>query len=63
VAQTYLGLTGGGVSSLAVWRPILVASAVGLVLWPLLAMLGGLVPALHAARLPVIQALYETTPA
>jgi putative ABC transport system permease protein len=63
VAQTYLGLTGGGVSSLAVWRPLLVASAVGLALWPLLAMLGGLVPALHAARLPVIQALYETTPA
>jgi putative ABC transport system permease protein len=63
MARPYLGLTGGGVSSLAAWRPLLSASAAGLALWPLLAMLGGLGPALHAARLPVIQALSETTPA
>ena len=62
VARAYLGLTGVGVSSLAAWLPLLVASLAGLALWPLLAMLGGLGPALHAARLPVIQALYETTP-
>jgi putative ABC transport system permease protein len=60
VARAYLGLTGEGASSLTGWLPLLVASGVGLVLWPLLAMLGGLVPAIHAARLPVIQALYET---
>jgi putative ABC transport system permease protein len=62
VARVYLGLTGEGVSSLAAWVPLLAASAIGLALWPLLAMLGGLGPALYAARLPVIQALYETTP-
>jgi putative ABC transport system permease protein len=62
VARAYLGLPGEGVSSLAAWLPLLVASAAGLALWPLLAMLGGLGPALHAARLPVVQALYETTP-
>jgi putative ABC transport system permease protein len=61
-ARVYLGLTGEGVSSLAAWAPLLAASAIGLALWPLLAMLGGLGPALYAARLPVIQALYETTP-
>jgi putative ABC transport system permease protein len=61
VARAYLGLTGGA-SSLVAWLPLLVASAAGLALWPLLAMLGGLSPALHAAKLPVIRALYETTP-
>jgi putative ABC transport system permease protein len=62
VARAYLGLTGEGMSSLAAWVPLLVASAAGAVLWPPLAMLGGLGPAIHAARLPVIQALYETRP-
>jgi putative ABC transport system permease protein len=62
VARAYLGLTGEGVSSLAAWLPLLVASAAGLALWPLLAMLGGLVPSFHAAGLPVVQALYEATP-
>ena len=62
VARVYLGLTGEEVSSLAAWVPLLAASAIGLALWPLLAMLGGLAPALHAARQPVIQALYETPP-
>ena len=61
VARAYLGLTAGGVSSLAAWLPLILASAAGLALWPLLAMLGGLGPALHVARLPVIRALYETT--
>ncbi len=37
-------------------------AGLGLVLGPLLVMVGGLGPALHAARLPVVQALYETTP-
>ena len=61
-AQVCLGLTGEGVSSLAAWAPLLAASAIGLALWPLLAMLGGLGSALYAARLPVIQAWYETAP-
>jgi len=61
VARAHLGLAVGGVPSLAAWLPLLVASAAGLTLWPLLAMLGGLGPTLHAAQLPVIQALYETT--
>ena len=59
VGRTYLGLTGGGASSLATWFPLLAASAAELVLGPLLAILGGLGPALHAARLPVIQALHD----
>jgi putative ABC transport system permease protein len=62
VARTYLGFTGEGMSFLSAWLPLLGASAAGLALWPLLAMLGGVVPALHVARLPVIQALYETAP-
>lgn len=59
-ARTYLGLPAEGAPSPEAWLPLLAASAVGLVLWPLLAMLGGLIPAQHTARLPVIQALYET---
>ena len=58
VAPSYLGLAGGAAPSLVAWLPLVVASVVGMVLWPLLAMLGGLAPALHAARLPVIGALY-----
>jgi putative ABC transport system permease protein len=62
VAAAPLSLTGGGMASLAGWLPLLVASLAGLALWPLLAVLGGLGPAIHVARLPVIQALYETAP-
>jgi putative ABC transport system permease protein len=61
-ARAYLGLAAGEASSLTAWLPLLAASGAGLALWPLLAMLGGLVPALRAARLPVVQALYDTTP-
>ncbi len=63
VARAYLGLAGEGTASLAAWLPLLATSAAGLVLWPLLAMLAALAPAMHASRLPVIQALYETAPA
>jgi len=45
--------------TLAAWFCLLAA---GLALWPLLSMLGGLAPALHASRLPVIKALYENPP-
>jgi len=62
VARAYLGLAAWDVPSLTTWMPLLVASGIGLALWPLLTMLGGLGPALHAARLPVMQALRETTP-
>jgi putative ABC transport system permease protein len=62
LARTYLGLSGSATPSLAGWLPLLVASVVGLALWPPLAMLSGLPPALHAARLPVVQALAETFP-
>ncbi len=62
VARTHLGLAAGQASSLAAWLPLLVGSGLGLALWPLLAMLGGLAPALQASRQPVIQALYETRP-
>jgi hypothetical protein len=63
VARAYLGLAGEGTSSLAAWLPLLAASAASLVLWPLLAMLAALAPAMHASHLPVIQALYEAAPA
>jgi putative ABC transport system permease protein len=59
VARTYLGLSPGGTISVTSWLPLIAASAAGLALWPLLAMLGGLAAALHAARLPIVQALYE----
>jgi len=59
LARSYLGLTihpaYPSTSSPAGWLPLLVASAAGLILWPLLAMAGGIGPALHAARLPVVQ--------
>jgi len=61
VARAYLGLA-GDVSPLAAWLPLCAASAVSLALCPLLAMLGGLLPAWQAARLPVVQALYEAVP-
>jgi putative ABC transport system permease protein len=44
----------------AAWLPLLMASLIGLVTWPLLAMLGGLAAAVHAAGLTVIRALYAT---
>jgi hypothetical protein len=61
IARSTLGLTREGVSTLAAWRPLIAATVAGLALWPLLAMAGALAPAHHAARLPVVQALYETT--
>jgi putative ABC transport system permease protein len=62
VVRTHLGLAGEGMASLAGWLSLLAASMAGLVFWPLLTMLGGLLPALHTARLPVIQALHEIAP-
>jgi putative ABC transport system permease protein len=62
VVRTHLGLAAEGMASLSAWLPLLAASIAGLALWPLLTMLGGLLPALHTARLPVIQALYEIAP-
>jgi len=59
VAQAHLGFSGEGVSSLAAWLPLMVATLASWVLWPMLTMLGGLAPALHASRLPVIRALYQ----
>jgi putative ABC transport system permease protein len=61
VARFTLGLSGEVASTLAAWWPLIAATVAGLALWPLLAMVGALTPALHAARLPVIQALHETT--
>jgi hypothetical protein len=61
-ARAYLGLAGWEASAPTAWLPLLAASGAGLALWPLLAMMGGLGPALHAARLPVVQALYDTPP-
>jgi putative ABC transport system permease protein len=63
VARACLGLAGEGTASLAAWLPLLAASAASLVLWPLLAILAALVPAMQGSRLPVIQALSETAPA
>jgi putative ABC transport system permease protein len=61
VARSTLGLTREGASTLTAWLPLLMATVAGLALWPLLAMAGALIPALHAARLPIVQALHETT--
>jgi putative ABC transport system permease protein len=44
------------------WLSLAVASLAGLLLWPLLAMLGALAPAMRAARLPVILAVGEAAP-
>jgi putative ABC transport system permease protein len=57
LARRYLGLSVEGASPLATWAPLAVTSAAGLMLWPMLTMLGGLGAAWRAARLPVIQAL------
>ena len=62
LARSQLGLGREASSALAAWFPLLAASLIGLALWPLLSMLGGLAPALHASRLPVIKALYENPP-
>ena len=59
LARSHLGLGREASSALAAWFPLLATSLMGLALWPLLSMLGGLAPALHASRLPVIKALYE----
>jgi putative ABC transport system permease protein len=62
VARSRLGLGGEGTVSLAAWLPLIATSAAALVLWPALAMLGGWIPARHAARLPVVEALYKAAP-
>jgi len=60
LARAHLGLPGGERAALAPWLPLIAASAIGLILWPVLAALGALAPAAHASRLPVVQALGET---
>jgi putative ABC transport system permease protein len=59
VAGPSLGLSGADLGGWAVWRPLLTASAAGLMAWPLLAAVGAALPAMAVARLPVIQSLYE----
>jgi putative ABC transport system permease protein len=59
VGRTYWGLSTTGVASAAAWVPLSVASVAGVALWPLLAMLGGLGAAWHAARQPVLEAVQE----
>jgi putative ABC transport system permease protein len=59
LASHVLGLTGATLSGWGAWRPLLVASAGGLLACPLLAMFGAVLPALAVVRIPVIQALYE----
>jgi putative ABC transport system permease protein len=63
VARAYLGLSGHAAALPGAWLPLVEASVAGMALWPLLATLGGLIPAVQAARLPVVRALYEATPA
>ena len=63
LARAYLGLAGEGAASLAAWLPLIGASLASFALWPLLAAVAALIPATQAARLPVIQALYEAAPA
>ncbi|MGD8397577.1 MAG: FtsX-like permease family protein [Anaerolineae bacterium] len=57
VARAHLGL--GGVTPDA-WAALLGATVVAWVLWPAAAMLAALAAALHAARRPILEALYET---
>jgi putative ABC transport system permease protein len=61
VGRAALGLPGEGLASLTAWLPLVAASLGGLVLWPLLAMLGGLGPALHAAHQPILPSLPRFT--
>jgi putative ABC transport system permease protein len=62
LARTHLGLSGEAAASLVTWMPLVASSLVGLVLWPLLALLGGLGPALSTTRIPSVQALYQNLP-
>jgi putative ABC transport system permease protein len=62
VVRTHLGVAAEGMASPSAWLHLLAASMAGLAFWPLLTMLGGLLPVLHTARLPVIQALHEIAP-
>jgi putative ABC transport system permease protein len=62
LARARLGLPAAGPLSATAWLPLLVASVAGIGLWPLLAMFGGLIPALYAACLPVTQVMADTAP-
>jgi len=53
VARAYLGLP-GETAFLSAWLPLIASSLAGLVLWPLLALLGGLGPALSTTRLQTL---------
>jgi putative ABC transport system permease protein len=54
IARACLGLPGEAAASLSVWIPLTASSLMGLVLWPLLALLGGLGPALSTTRLQTL---------
>jgi putative ABC transport system permease protein len=54
IARAYLDLPGEAVASLSAWTPLIASSLAGLVLWPLLALLGGLGPALNTTRLQTL---------
>jgi putative ABC transport system permease protein len=54
LARTHLGLPGEAAASLLAWMPLVASSLAGLVLWPLLALLGGLGPALSTTRLQTL---------
>lgn len=54
LARAHLGLPREAAMSLSAWLPLIASSLAGLVLWPLLALLGGLGPALSATRLQTL---------
>ncbi len=54
LARTHLGLPDEAAASLPVWIPLIASSLAGLILWPLLALLGGLGPALSTTRLQTL---------
>jgi hypothetical protein len=54
IARAHLGLPGEAAASLSAWTPLIASSLAGLVLWPLLALLGGLGPALNTTRLQTL---------
>lgn len=60
--RSYLGLGAGWAAGSEGWLRLGIASVAGLLLWPVLAVFAGLIPARLAARLPVLEALYEVWP-